>query len=106
LMFVLEILNQLLPEDLTAGKLIAGTGTMDLDENVGQIGGVYQKVIAAERAGAEYFFVPVENYEAAKAAAHKITLVPVTNLQEVLDFLDSLAAASGSSFQAERAPAA
>lgn len=101
LMFVLEILNQLLSEDLTGGKLIAGTGTMDINEDVGPIGGVFQKVIAAEREGAEYFFVPLINYEEAKTAAKKMTLVPVKNLQEALDFLDSLAAA-GSSFQPDR----
>lgn len=91
LMFVLEILNQLLPGDLTGGELIAGTGTIDISENVGPIGGVFQKVIAAERAGAQYFFVPVENYEEAKKAVHHITLVPVRTLQEALDYLDSLA---------------
>lgn len=101
LMFVLEIMNQLDPADLTGGNLVAGTGTIDINENVGPIGGVFQKVIAAEREGAAYFFVPVENYEEAKTAVHNITLVPVKNLQEALDFLDSLAA-SGSSFQRDR----
>ncbi|MGB3914552.1 MAG: PDZ domain-containing protein [Dethiobacteria bacterium] len=99
LMFVLEILNQLQPGDLTSGHLIAGTGTIDINENVGPIGGVFQKVIAAERAEASYFLVPVENYEEAKTAVHQIELIPVKTLQEALDFLDSLAAAGGSSFQ-------
>lgn len=98
LMFVLEILNQLQPGDLSGGNLVAGTGTIDLGENVGPIGGVFQKVIAAERAGAAYFFVPEENYEEAKAAAKKVRLVPLKTLQEALDFLDSLAAAGGSGF--------
>jgi PDZ domain-containing protein len=97
LMFVLEILNQLQPGDLSGGHLIAGTGTIDVSENVGPIGGVYQKVIAAERAGATYFLVPEENYEEAKTAAKKVRLVPLKTLQEALDFLDSLAAASGGS---------
>ncbi|HHX87358.1 MAG TPA: PDZ domain-containing protein [Firmicutes bacterium] len=91
MMFVLEILNQLTPGDLTKGHLIAGTGTIELNEKVGQIGGVQQKVIAAEKEGAEYFLVPVENYPQAKQAARQITLVPVSSLQEVLDFLDQLA---------------
>ncbi len=89
MMFVLEILDQLDPANLTGGKLIAGTGTIDINEDVGSIGGVFQKVIAAERAGAEYFIVPVANYEEAKEAVHQITLVPVNTLQEVLDFLNS-----------------
>ncbi len=89
MMFVLEIMNQLEPGDLTGGKLVAGTGTIDVNEDVGPIGGVFQKVIAAERAGAEYFFVPAENYGEAKKAVHHIILVPVSTLQEALDFLDS-----------------
>lgn len=99
LMFVLEILNQLQPGDLTGGHLIAGTGTIDVNENVGSIGGVYQKVIAAEKAGAEYFFVPVENYEEAKKAVQQITLVPVNTLQEALEYLDALALTGKSSLE-------
>ena len=52
LMFALEILNQLTPEDLTRGLKIAGTGTLSAEGEVGQIGGVEQKVMAAEREGA------------------------------------------------------
>lgn len=89
-MFVLEIMNQLTPEDITAGRLIAGTGTIDINERVGPIGGVSQKIVAAEKAGAEYFIVPVENYEEARQARRRINLVPVKTLQEVLDFLDTL----------------
>jgi len=89
-MFVLEIINQIKPQDITGGHLIAGTGTIDLNEKVGPIGGVYQKVIAAEKAGAEYFIVPRENYEEAREAARRVKLVPVTNLQEALNFLETL----------------
>ena len=90
LMFVLEIINQYLPEDITAGKTIAGTGTIDLNENIGRIGGVVQKVIAAEKAGADYFLVPEGNYEQAKKVARKVELIPVANLEEALNFLGSL----------------
>ncbi len=93
LMFVLEILNQLTPGDITGGRLIAGTGTIDTNEQVGRIGGVFQKVIAAERSGAEFFIVPQGNYEEAKQAVSDIELVPVTTLQDVLDFLEKIRAA-------------
>lgn len=99
LMFVLEILNQLSPGDLSGGQPIAGTGTIDLKENVGPIGGVYQKVIAAENAGAAYFFVPEENYEEARTAVQQIKLIPLKTLQEALDFLDSLADGEESSLR-------
>lgn len=90
LMFVLEILNQILEEDLSAGRAIAGTGTIDMNEKVGRIGGTAQKVIAAERAGAEYFLVPQGNYEAALEVARNIEIVPVENLEEALVFLLAL----------------
>lgn len=95
LMFVLEIIDQLTPGDLTGGHKVAGTGTIDLDENVGRIGGVFQKVIAAEREGAEYFIVPEGNYDEARQAARRIKLVPVSTLQDALDFLESLSGSAG-----------
>ncbi|MEW5785038.1 MAG: PDZ domain-containing protein [Bacillota bacterium] len=94
MMFVLEILNQLTPGDITGGQLIAGTGTIDINENVGRIGGVFQKVIAAENSGAQYFIVPESNYDEARKAAHRIELVPVSTLQDVLEFLDTLSFSS------------
>ena len=90
MMFTLEIINQLLDEDLTAGRRIAGTGTIDFTENIGRIGGVTQKVVAAERAGAEYFLVPEANYEAAQSAARRIIVVSVDNLEQALGFLETL----------------
>ncbi|MDI3546475.1 MAG: Lon-like protease [Halanaerobiales bacterium] len=87
-MFTLEIYNQLLPEDLTKGRRIAGTGTIALDGSIGKIDGVRQKVIAAEREEADIFFVPVENYETAKKVAREITLVPVKNIDEAITYLE------------------
>src|SRR3954470_7984738 len=60
LMFSLEIYNQLTSEDLTRGYQIAGTGTIDEKGNVGPIGGIEQKIVAADKAGAEIFFAPNE----------------------------------------------
>ena len=60
LMFTLEIYNQLVEEDLTKGHEIAGTGTINEKGEVGPIGGINQKVVAASDAGAEVFFAPNE----------------------------------------------
>lgn len=90
LMFVLEILDRMVPENLTGGHSVAGTGTITISEQVGGIGGVKQKVITAERAGIEYFIVPQENYQEAKQAARQITVVPVQKLEDALGFLQSL----------------
>lgn len=90
LMFTLTIYDLVTPEDLTGGRRIAGTGTVDLDGEVGRIGGVVQKVISAERAGAEYFLVPPENYEGARNAARHIKVIEVRTVDEAIDFLRSL----------------
>lgn len=90
LMFTLTIYNLITPEDLTRGRSIAGTGTIDLDGNVGPIGGVEQKVAASEGAGAEYFLAPPENYADAKRVARTITVVEISSVDEAIEFLRSL----------------
>ncbi len=93
-MFVLEIINQLMPGDLAGGKDIAGTGTINYFEDVGEIGGVKQKVVAAEKAGADYFIVPEGNYNEAVDVAKDLEVISVKNLQDVIDFLTSINMAS------------
>lgn len=60
-MFALGIIDMLTPEDEAAGKVIAGTGTMDLTGTVGPIGGIRQKMAGAARDGAEWFLAPADN---------------------------------------------
>jgi PDZ domain-containing protein len=96
LMFTLSIINRLSKTDITHGQKIAGTGTIDINGNVGPIGGVKQKVIGARQAGAKYFFVPaycdqsVCNYKEAKPYAKGITLLPVNTLDDALNDLKRL----------------
>ena len=90
LMFTLAVYNAVTPTDVTGGRKIAGTGTINLNGAVGPIGGVEQKVAAAEAAGAEYFLSPVENYDAARAVARTIKVVKVATVDEALAFLESL----------------
>jgi PDZ domain-containing protein len=94
LMFTLEIIDALTEEDLTQGRRIAGTGTIDADGNVGPIGGMRQKTFGAIDAGAEYLLVPVGNWdEAVDAAGDDIMLVKVATIQDAMTFLASLSAA-------------
>ncbi|ACL69774.1 YlbL family protein [Halothermothrix orenii] len=86
-MFTLEIYNQLIPEDITKGRRIAGTGTISLDGHIGKIDGVTQKVMAAERAGADLFLSPAKNYSEAKKAARRIKVVKVNNIDEAIRYL-------------------
>ncbi|MEK5028788.1 SepM family pheromone-processing serine protease [Paenibacillus sp. FSL M7-1046] len=94
LMFTMEIYNQLTKGDLTKGHRVAGTGTIDAEGKVGAIGGVKHKIVAADREDAEIFFVPVKNYDEAKARADKIgtsmKLVPVSTLDEALKYMEEL----------------
>jgi len=91
MMFTLEIINQLTPGDLTAGHRIAGTGTIRLDETVGPIGGMRQKVFGAIAAGAEYVLAPADNYDdAVEAAGDDIEVIRVETIDDALAFLDTL----------------
>ncbi|MBZ5734151.1 PDZ domain-containing protein [Nocardioides sp. TRM66260-LWL] len=69
LMFALSIYDTLTPGSLTDGKVIAGTGTLDLDDKVGPIGGIQQKIAGAQRDGAQLFLVPPDNCKEALGAA-------------------------------------
>ena len=90
LMFALTVYNALSPVDLAGGRRIAGTGTIDPDGNVGPIGGVEEKVVAAENAGAAYFLAPAANYRDALATARRIKVVEVTTADQAIAFLRSL----------------
>lgn len=90
LMFTLTVYNQVTPDDLTGGRKIAGTGTINPDGTVGPIGGVEQKVVAAELAGAEYFLSPPDNFEAAQAVARRIKVIKIASAKEAIAFLKSL----------------
>jgi PDZ domain-containing protein len=91
MMYALTLMDLLTSEDLIKGHRIAGTGTIRLDETVGAIGGVRQKVFGARSVGAEYILVPEANYDDALTAADdQIEVVAVSTLQDALDFLDDL----------------
>jgi Lon-like protease len=90
LMFTLTVYNALSPEDLTGGRRIAGTGTINPDGSVGPIGGVQQKVAAAKAAGATIFLSPAENYADALSAAKSIRVVKILTVQEAVDYLKGL----------------
>ncbi|MGR4882011.1 PDZ domain-containing protein [Streptomyces sp. LARHCF249] len=91
LMFALGIVDKLTPEDLTGGKFVAGTGTIDSAGKVGPIGGIQMKTIGARQAGARYFLTPAEN--CAAAAAHVpdgLTLVKVSTIGDATQSLEKI----------------
>jgi Lon-like protease len=100
LMFALEIYDQLMEEDFTKGYKIAGTGTIDSKGAVGPIGGIDQKIVAADKAGAEIFFAPNEkgihdsNYNLAVKTVNeidsKMKIVPVDLIDDAINYLQKL----------------
>jgi len=85
LMMALNVYNNLIPEDITNSKIIAGTGTIEIDGSVGPVGGIKQKIIAAKRAGAELILVPVANFEEARPfETDKTAIVAVDSFDEAL----------------------
>src|SRR6185369_12801632 len=91
LMFTLGIIDKLDPADLTGGKIIAGTGTMDDDGNVGSIGGIPQKLVAAYDAGARVFLTPADNCtEALGHPVKGLELVKVSTIDDALKALQQI----------------
>jgi len=106
LMFALETYDVITGGQLRDGREVAGTGEIDADGNVGQIGGIDKKVYAANAKGATIFFAPDQpatkeikrldssyenNLDVAKRAAKqlktKMKIVPVKTLQDAIDYL-------------------
>lgn len=85
LMFSLAIYDTLTPGSLTGGKIVAGTGTIDDKGQVGPIGGIQQKIAAAQQAKAELFLVPADNCsEALGAPDDGMRLVKVTTMHDAM----------------------
>jgi Lon-like protease len=98
----LAILDTLTPGDLTGGARVAVTGTIDPAGNVGEIGGIEQKAVAARAAHVSIFIVPqcspqdpkaalalcqADLAKTMKRAGSKIKVVPVSTFDQALKVL-------------------
>lgn len=94
LMMSLTIYNKLVENDITKGKKIVGTGTIDIDGNVGEIGGVKYKLIGAVKNKAEIFICPLENYEEAMKVKEErnfdIEIISAKTFDEALKKLEEI----------------
>lgn len=100
LLFSLGIVDKLNGDgsggDLTGGRVIAGTGTIDADGTVGAVGGVPLKTQAAKRDGATVFLVPKDECSDARAELPEgLRLIPVTTLEGAVDALVALEKGTG-----------
>lgn len=84
LMFALGIYELAGGDDLMVGRTVAGTGEIGPRGTVYPIGGIAQKLAAAEAAGATMFLVPLGNLEEARAAGTDMELIPVGTLREAV----------------------
>lgn len=92
-MFTLAVYDVLTPGDLTAGKKVAGTGTMEPDESVGPIGGIRQKLHGARDGGADYFLAPTDNCnEVVGHVPDGLTVVRIGNFDDALGAVKAIAA--------------
>lgn len=95
LMMTLSIYASLTNQDITKGKKIAGTGTINEQGVVGEVSGIKHKIKAAVREGASVFFVPagpntIEALEVKEKEKLDIKVVSVEHFKEALNFLNNL----------------
>jgi PDZ domain-containing protein len=89
LMFSLGIVEKLRSENLTRGRNISGTGTIDAFGKVGPIGGIEEKLIGAARAGSKLFLAPALNCNDIKHVPAGLQVVAVETLREAVAALES-----------------
>lgn len=91
MMFALGIMDKVGSVDLTHGKFIAGTGTIDAAGNVGPIGGIQLKMIAARKAGATVFLAPAGNCPDVRGATPAgLQVIKVQTLSRAVQDLEAL----------------
>lgn len=93
LAFALGIVELLTPEDILKGRIVATTGTIDDKGNVGSIGGIAEKILAAKKAGATLFIVPESNCKDLEPGIvdipDGIKIAAVSSLEEAISALNS-----------------
>ncbi len=86
LAFALSVADLLTPGELTEGEAVAVTGTISPDGTVGTVGGIAQKVVAAERRNFRLMLVPEGQFDEASAAAgDQLQIVEVSTMAEALE---------------------
>lgn len=94
-MVTIAIYNQLIDNDISNGLKIAGTGTIDIEGNVGSIGGVKYKLKGAVDSKSDIFLVPAgENYEEAikykKKYHYDIKIIGISTFEEAIEKLENM----------------
>jgi PDZ domain-containing secreted protein/Zn-dependent protease/CBS domain-containing protein len=92
LSYALAVYDLITPKDVARGRVVACTGTIDLDGRVGPIGGIEEKAVAAERKNADVFLVPEEEVnEVSDAKGAGLDVRGVGTLKDAIEFLSAKA---------------
>ena len=91
MMMTLAIYNYLTNDSLTKNRKIVGTGTIDINGNIGEISGIKYKLKGAIKNKADIFIVSKENYDEAIKLKEKnkynIKIVSVKTIDEAIKYL-------------------
>ena len=91
LMMALSIYSVIADDDIVKGRNIAGTGTIDLEGNVGKIDGIKYKLMGAVKNKMDVVLVPEGNYEEAlevkKEKNYDIEIVSIKTFNDAIEYL-------------------
>lgn len=91
MVFSLAVVDKLTTGDLNGAKFVAGTGSISGEGEVGPVGGIMHKIIAAQEAGATVFLVPKDNCDEARSVrGESMELIRVETLTGAVDALKEL----------------
>lgn len=92
MIFSLGIYDVLTPGDLLRDQRIGGTGTISPDGRVGSIGGLHEKIRAAEESGVTMFLMPEANCDDLGNVRSQMKLVKVATLTDAVTAVEKFAA--------------
>ena len=91
LMLTVAIYDKLTNSNISENKKICGTGTIDIDGNVGEIGGVKYTLRGAVKKGCAIFVTPTDNYDEVisemKKNKYDIEIYEAKTFNDTIDYL-------------------
>ncbi|MDR0836649.1 MAG: PDZ domain-containing protein [Propionibacteriaceae bacterium] len=87
LLLSLGLYEMLGKEDLLAGRRVAASGTVDASGTVSSVAGITEKLISAERDGADVFLLPASSCGVTPASIGKMRIVVVSSLTDAIESL-------------------
>ena len=97
MMFALGVVDEITPGSLTGGKDISGTGTINMDGQVGPIGGIQQKRAGARNSGSRFFLAPASNCDEVRGHEPEgMQVFAVSTLHEAVTATEAIASGNTS----------